>query len=133
MKIINPEKNIERVISLINNAKEKVVIVSPFNDLNGWDELKAAINRANTKLEVSYYVRKGEGRNGIDGIRATVYEVPLLHAKMFFSENEALISSGNLTNRPDINWFCELDTEEYKDIVGFFEQYIRSNAKQLKP
>lgn len=131
MKIINPRKNIDSVISLIKNAKKRVVIVSPFNDLLGWDELKAAINSANEHLEVSYYVREGEGRKGIDGINATVYEVPLLHAKMFFSEGEGIISSGNLTNHPDINWFCYLNDEEYKDIVGFFKTYIESGAKQL--
>lgn len=132
MKILNPEENIASIISLIENAKNKVVIVSPYNNLQGWDELKAAINKANERFGgVAYYVRAGEGRNGIDGIEAKVYEVPTLHAKMFFSEREAIISSGNLTNQPDLNWACKLNQEEYQDIVDFFERYINPIAKQL--
>ncbi|OFX55175.1 MAG: hypothetical protein A2066_10890 [Bacteroidetes bacterium GWB2_41_8] len=131
MKILKPEENISNVISLINNAKEFVVIVSPFNSLAGWDELINAINAASNRIKVSYYVRKDEGKNGIDEINLDVYEVPLLHAKMFFSETEALISSGNLTNRPDINWFCQLNEAEYNDITGFFERYIKPCATQF--
>lgn len=131
MKILKPEENISSVISLINNAKEFVVIVSPFNSLAGWDELINAINAASNRIKVSYYVRKDEGKNGIEEINVDVYEVPLLHAKMFFSETEALISSGNLTNRPDINWFCRLNEAEYDDINGFFENYIKPGASHL--
>jgi hypothetical protein len=131
MKILNPEENIASVISLINNAKEFVVIVSPFNDLAGWDDLINAINESKNRVKVSYYVRKDEGRTGIEEIKADIYEVPLLHAKMFFSESEAIISSGNLTNHPDINWFCRLNKAEYDDITDFFERYIKPGATQL--
>ena len=132
MKIIDRETGIESITSLIHNAKEFVVIVSPYNDLGGWDRLKDIINEAAKKLKVSYYVRKGEGINGIEGIEATIYEVPLLHAKMFFSEKEAIISSGNLTNRSDINLFCRLEGDEYKQITDFFKRYIKSGAKTFK-
>lgn len=131
MKILKPEENISSVISLINKAKEFVVIVSPFNSLAGWDELINAINEAGNRIRVSYYVRKDEGKNGIEEINVDVYEVPLLHAKMFFSESEALISSGNLTNRPDINWFCKLNEVEYDEITVFFDRHIKPSASQL--
>ena len=45
MIILNPLKNITSIISLIENAKEFVVIVSPYSDLTGWDKLKNAINQ----------------------------------------------------------------------------------------
>jgi len=44
---------------------------------------------------------------------------------MFFSENEAIISSFHLMNNQDINWACVLDyPEEYKEMVSFFETFI---------
>lgn len=133
MKILKTEENIASIVSLIKNAKEFVVIVSPFNQLAGWNELIAAINEAVEKnIEISYFVRKGEGLNGLEGISAKVFEVPLLHAKMFFSESEAIISSGNLTNRPDLNWTCLLNSQaEYDEIVGFFGRYIKPLAEEL--
>ena len=130
MKIFKTEENVATVVSLIKNAKEFVVIVSPFNQLKGWNELIQAINEAKANgIEVCYYVREGEGMNGLEDIQATVFEVPLLHAKMFFSEKEAVLSSGNLTNKPDFNWTCVLDKkEDYNEVVDFFGSYIKPLA-----
>jgi hypothetical protein len=131
MKIIQSENGIKSITELIRNAGDFVVIVSPYNDLTGWDDLRNAINEADTRIKVEYYVRRDEGRKGLSGINAKVYEVPMLHAKLFFSETEAIISSGNLTNRPDINLFCRLEGDEYRQIVDFFRHYVQSGAKLL--
>jgi methyl-accepting chemotaxis protein len=132
MKILNPTENIASITSLVANAKKFVIIVSPYNDLNGWDELKNAINKASKEIDVFYFVRQGEGRKGIEDLDVKVLEVPMLHAKMFFSESEAMISSGNLTNRPDINWVSRLSKDEYEDLFTFFNKYIKPEAKPLE-
>jgi sugar-specific transcriptional regulator TrmB len=134
MKIVTIEENMNSIISLIENAEKFLVIVSPFNDFAGWDNLRKAIDSASERgVPVNYYVREGEGFNGIEGLNVKLFEVSLLHAKMFFSEKEALISSGNLTSRPDINWVCKLDKqEEYNDLIKFFEQYIKQSAQPFK-
>jgi len=131
MTILKPSENIASIIALVENAKKSVVIVSPFNDLKGWDKLINAINKASREnIDVSYYVREGEGSKGIEALNVKIYEVPLLHAKMFFTEDKALISSGNLTNRPDLNWVYVLDNqEEYIELVNFFQLYIKPLAK----
>jgi len=133
MKILNPVENIASIVSLIENAKKFVVIVSPYNDLKGWDHLKKSINEASgKKIDVSYYVRSGEGSKGIEDLNVKIYEVINLHAKIFFNESEALISSGNLTNRPDINWVCKLNKpDEYNQFMSFFELYIKPLAKPI--
>jgi hypothetical protein len=84
-------------------------------------------------VEVRYYVREGEGYTGIEGLKVNLFEVPKLHAKMFYSEKEALVSSGNLSSRPDINWVCRLDTQkEVEELMVFFEQNIKSVARMFK-
>lgn len=133
MKIFQTEPDAAGVISLIDNAKEYVIIVSPFNDLNGWDKLKNVINQASKKISIEYYVRQGQGMKGMDGIDVNVFEVPGLHAKMFFSEKEGMISSGNLDIRPDINCTILLNKkEEYNSIVDFFERYIKPVAVRVR-
>jgi hypothetical protein len=131
MIILNPAENLTSIISLVESAKKFIVIVSPFNDLTGWDNLRNAINNAShQKISVSYYVREGEGTKGIEELDVEIFEVPLLHAKMFFTESRALISSGNLTSRPDINWIYELNNrQEYLEFKDFFEKYIKPLAK----
>ena len=126
MKIFQTEPDVTSAISIIERAREYVVIVSPFSDMTGWDRLKDTINKASEKIPVRYYVRKGQGTKGIGGINVDLFEVPMLHAKMIFSEHEGMISSGNLDIRPDINCTVLLNKkEEYDSIVDFYNQYIK--------
>ena len=126
MKILDPSKNITSIITLIENAEKFIVLVSPYTNLKGWDKLKTAINNASQRgIDVSYYVREGEGLEGTEGLNVKIIEVPMLHAKMFFSENKAIISSFHLMNNQDVNWAYELDyPTEYNQLIDFFEKYI---------
>lgn len=130
MRILDPENNIVSLVSLVKNAKKFVVIVSPYSYFEGWNDLVKAINEASERgVNVSYYVREKEGLEGTEALNVNLFEVPFLHAKMFFSESEAMISSFHLKNNEDINWACLVDTqEEYSDMVNFFEEYIKPKA-----
>lgn len=126
MKVLEPHESIPAITSLIKSASKFIRIVSPYSFLKGWDQLAKAINEASRNgIDVSYYVRKDVGLGGLEGIEATVFEVPDLHAKMFFSEKEAIISSFHLINNADINWACRLESpDEYNALAGFFEKFI---------
>lgn len=128
MKILEPSDNITRITEIIERADKFVVMVSPYSYLEGWDRLKKAINDSPSRgVEISYYVRQGEGLEGLEGLNIKIHEVPMLHAKMFFSEKEAIISSFHLMNNNDINWACVLDYPlEYNDLVDYFEKYIKA-------
>lgn len=130
MKVLEPEESIPAITLLVQNAAKFVRIVSPYSYLEGWEQLVHAINEAfRNGIDVSYFVREEVGLDGLEKIEAAVYEVPDLHAKMFFSEKEAIISSFHLMNNSDINWACRLEYPgEYNDLAGFFEKYIKPVA-----
>ena len=130
MKIFEPKENINGIISLVENAKEFVEFVSPYSYLEGWDKLKQAINRCSSRgVRFSYYVRQGEGDKGLEGLNAQIFEVPMLHAKMFFNENEGIISSFHLMNNRDINWAFKItDANEYKELINYFNRCIKPSA-----
>jgi phosphatidylserine/phosphatidylglycerophosphate/cardiolipin synthase-like enzyme len=128
MNFIDIKENLNTIISLVENAEKYLILISPFNDFNGWDKLKNAINKATARgVDIKYYVREGEGFNGMDGLNVNLWEVPGLHAKLYQSEKDAYISSGNLTNDTNINWYIKLNQQETKDIV---EEFYR---KQILP
>ncbi len=78
---------------------------------------------------MSYYVRQEVGLAGTEELNANIFEVPHLHAKMFFSETEAIIGSFHLRYNEDINWAYILDyPEEYDDMIRFFEKNIKPVA-----
>ncbi len=130
MKLVKPTDSIDSIISVIENAKEFVVLVSPYTDLNGWENLEDAINNAVKRgVEVSYYVREEEGVPGTEKLDAVIYEVPNLHSKMFYSENKAVIGSAHLKYNEDINWTYILDLEnEVAEMKNFFEKNIKPFA-----
>ncbi len=126
MKLVKPTESIDTIISVIENAKEFVVLVSPYTDLNGWENLKNAINNASAKgVEIRYYVREEEGVPGTEELDVTLFEVPNLHSKMFFSESSAVIGSAHLKYNEDINWTYILDKHEYDEMKSFFEKNIQ--------
>ena len=130
MKLVNPSESISTIISLIDSAKEFVILVSPYTDLNGWGNLKNAINNAVKRgIKVSYYVRIEEGIPGTEELDATIYEVPNLHSKMFYSESKAVIGSAHLKYNEDINWTYILDLpNEVYEMKNFFEKNIEPLA-----
>lgn len=134
MKILEPAENINRLVALIHDAEDFVVLVSPYTDMKGWEPLSDAINNAVMRgLEVSYYVRKEVGVPGTEGLKADIYEVPGLHAKMFFNEKEAMIASFHLRNNDDINWaYILTGPDEYDQMTGFFEKNIKPVAVAVK-
>ena len=134
MKIVKPSDSISTIVSVINGAKEFVILVSPYTDLNGWENLKDAINNAAKRgVEVSYYVRKEEGIPGTEDLDVSLYEVPNLHSKMFYSESEAVIGSAHLKYNEDINWTYVLDLpNEVAEMKNFFEKNIKPLAVAYK-
>ena len=130
MKIVNPSESISTIISVIDSAKEFVILVSPYTNLEGWEDLKDAINNASKRgVEVSYYVREEVGVPGTEELDGTIYEVPNLHSKMFYSESKAVIGSAHLKYNEDINWTYVLDLpKEYAEMQNFFEKNIKPSA-----
>ncbi len=134
MKLVKPSESINTIISVIEEAKEFVILVSPYTDLNGWENLKDAINSAAKRgIEVLYYVREEEGVPGTEELNVTLFEVPNLHSKMFFSESEAVIGSAHLKYNKDINWTYILNKQkEYDEMKDFFVENIKPLAVAYK-
>ena len=58
MKLISPFEVGGKIVTLINEAKEKIVIVSPYNDLTYWNNFRRALAKAlDRQVEVEYYHR----------------------------------------------------------------------------
>jgi len=134
MRLVESSKSIETIISVIKKSKDYVVLVSPYTNLKGWENLTKAINSATKRgVNVLYYVRKEEGVPGTEELNVTLFEVPNLHSKMFFSESAAVIGSAHLKYNEDINWTYILNEKsEYDDMKDFFEKNIKPFAVKYK-
>lgn len=105
--VVTDDAVAQTALALIKEAKEYVVLVSPYNAF--WTHLKNEITFAiERKVRVTAIYNpngysRGDGNEWLMGTGATVYRLPNLHAKLYLNESAALLSSMNLTERSSRN------------------------------
>lgn len=144
MKLIAPSVISGEIFKIIDEADEKLVLISPYIKITGWpkltNRLKAVVQRG---IDVKAYVRDGQKNlNSIDELQQlgiTPYLIPNLHAKFYFNEKDAVTTSMNLLKSSD-QYSLEIGhkaqaEKEYEDIVGYYNKYIapfESNQADFK-
>ena len=122
------------VLDLIREAKEQVVLVSPYNRF--WRHLKDAIHEAlqrDVRVTVVYRQEKDNDGNKILASwllekGGDVYEVEWLHAKIYLNESSLLVTSMNLLESSSKNsWevaYASM-TERARGTAGLCDQAHR--------
>lgn len=135
MKLIDPDHISAEILTVIRDAKEKLIIVSPYNVISKWykliNYLKAARDRP---TEIEFYVRAKEANNGVAAIKKLQIEpieIPNLHVKIYMNESVGIVTSFNLLLTSEINSLdiaYKTDTTiEYKELFAFYEKHIRTH------
>ncbi|QRK09516.1 phospholipase D family protein [Archangium violaceum] len=108
LTLLNTDETISRLVSLIKNARKQVLLVSPYVTLGKEDRIGQAIRAAlNNKVSVTLIFRLDDDLQSFArtyseylqeltarGLQIRV--LPKLHAKLYWSESEVIISSLNL-------------------------------------
>jgi hypothetical protein len=135
MKIINPTEISGKIMNLFDEANKFVVVISPYYKFSYWKKLNRILENARKRnVHFIFFVRAGEFEDILQ-IKNIGYEPHLiegLHAKIYFNERQAIISSMNLNqgsdnNSLDIGLQTETETE-YKDVISFYEKFIKSRT-----
>lgn len=131
MKFINPSEISAKILTLIADSKEKLIIISPFVKISKWikmeNQLKAALSRG---VDMEIYVREGNRESYVclDELDFKYHGVRGLHAKLYLNESYAIITSLNLLLSSEMR-ALELghitETEkEYEDLLMFYKSHI---------
>lgn len=130
---------------IINNAKEKLYLISPYLQINS--QLKLLLDdttRRYIKTCIVYGKEKDlnySDKDWIDSIpRIRLYFYNSLHAKCYINEKEAIVTSMNLYTYSQQN-NCEMgiyitlkdDPELYNDVLTEAERIIRQSEEIQKP
>jgi phosphatidylserine/phosphatidylglycerophosphate/cardiolipin synthase-like enzyme len=133
MQLIKPSQISGEIMTLIEEADKKIVLISPYFRVSKWYKLLnrlEAIKQRN--LEIEIYIRQGEFESIEEVLEAGFQpiEIPNLHTKLYLSEKSAIVSSMNLLLSSDTNSLdIALKTEnqkEYDDLHGYYARYIRN-------
>lgn len=132
MKLIKPSQISGEIMTLIEEADKKLIIVSPYCKFSDWKKFLNTISfLKRKKTTVEFYVRKGESKTSdeVEKIGFNPISVPNLHTKLYINENYAIVSSMNLLTYSDMNSLdigYRTETEnEYNELIEYYERYLR--------
>ena len=126
-------------MTLIEEADEKLIIVSPYCKFSDWKKFLNTISfLKRKKTTVEFYVRQGESKtyNEVERIGFNPISIPNLHTKLYINEKYAIVSSMNLLTYSDMNSLdiaYQTETEkEYNELIEYYERYLKI-FKQSQP
>lgn len=133
MELIHPAEISGKIMTLIDQAKEEIIIVSPYNKITYWKKLTQRIEKAKQRgVKIRWYIRKNVDNNvvSIRQIGIEPIEIENLHCKMYLNEQHAVVTSMNLheysdTSSIDIGYLIT-EEDKYKELTDFIDVYIDS-------
>lgn len=137
MQLIKPSQISGEIMTLIEEADEKIIIVSPYIKISKWHKLLQRLETIKKRnIEVEIFVREGE-KESIAEVVQIGFEpilIPNLHSKLYLNEKQGIVSSMNLhyssdTKSLDIAYKTE-STNEYVDLKAYYTRYIETWVHQ---
>lgn len=137
MELIMPAEISGKIMTIIDSAKEKIIIISPYVKMVNWPKLTSRIIRAKENgVKIDWYIRKNESASFQEvsrlGIRPN--EIENLHCKLYMNEKSAVVTSMNLyeysdSNSLDIGYFTN-NEKNITELMGFVSTYIQTIQNQ---
>ncbi|MCW3806075.1 hypothetical protein [Plebeiibacterium marinum] len=133
MELIQPAEISGKIMTLFDQAKEEIIIVSPYNKFTYWKKLTQRIEKAKQRgVKIKWYIRKNVDNNveQIRQIGIEPIEIDNLHCKLYLNEQHAVVTSMNLheysdTSSIDIGYYIT-EEDKYKELTDFIDVYIDS-------
>jgi hypothetical protein len=138
MQLIKPKSISGEIMVLIEEADQKLILVSPYCDFNKWTKIQHCFDCALRKnIDIEFYVRD-DSTKAIEQIRQLGIEPKLiqnLHTKLYMNEKYAIVASMNLlyssdTNSLDIAYKTRTE-EEYDELIDYYERYLKNSTRRV--
>ncbi|MBX9886541.1 MAG: hypothetical protein K2Y30_01240 [Flavobacteriaceae bacterium] len=142
MRIIAPYQITSEILTLIHEAKEYLILVSPYVNFNNWESIKVAIqNAANRNVKIKFYCRFEDNNfKSWEQIEAVGIEPKLvknLHSKLYFNERTGIVTSMNLLTSSNLNAMefgaIYNTTVELEELKSYVKKYLEPNVEKEKP
>lgn len=133
MKFIKPSEISSKIMTLIEESDQFVIIVSPYVKISKWFKLLKKIDHLKTrKIPINFIIRDDKtNQNSFDELddNDLPYKaIPDLHCKLYLNEKYAIVSSMNLLLSSEINSLeiaYQTETEtEYNELKEFCKRYL---------
>ena len=142
MKLIKPSEISSKIMSLIEESDEFVLLVSPYVKISKWYKLlKKLDNLKARKVPFSFVIRDENSNSNsayeLDTLSYSYSAIPDLHAKLYLNEKYAIVTSLNLLLSSEINTIeigYQTETpEEYDELIDFCKRHLSVNFESFIP
>lgn len=133
MKFIKPSEISSKVMTLIEESDEFVVLVSPYVKISKWYKLVKKLETLKSRqIPLQFIIRDDRGNansfSELKDLGINYKAIPDLHAKLYINEKYAIVSSMNLLLSYEINSLelaYKTETkEEYDELKEFCERHL---------
>ena len=135
MKLIKPSEISGRILSLLDESDEWVIIVSPYVKITNWYKLINKLDALKSrKIPMKIYVRDDpENEITYRELKRQNLEyrkLPNLHSKFYMNEKQGISTSMNLLLTSEINslemGYITETREDYSDMFDYYQRFIRA-------
>jgi hypothetical protein len=142
MQVLQPKDISDSIMTIIDNAKEFVVMVSPQYNFYKWDTLLKRIEHAKKRsIKMSFWTKESIKNDNIKSLQEVervgyhAKQIKHLNANIYFNEHQAIISSKSLLYNAEntvLDIALQTETEEeYDTIMSFYKKHIKIEGENL--
>ena len=133
VKLINPSAISARILTLLDESDERVIIVSPYMKISKWYKFVNKVNELRTRrILTEIYIRDDPDNTAtyhdLDQLALPYKKIPHLHCKLYLNERYGIVTSMNLLLSSEINsleiGYATETWTEYNDLLRFYHRYI---------
>ncbi len=137
MKLIRPSEISAKILTLLEESDERVILVSPYTKISKWYRFIHKLNDLKTRrILVEIYVRDDPDNQAtyrdLDQLALQYIKIPHLHSKLYMNEKNGIVTSMNLLLSSEINsleiGYSTETLKEYKELLHYYQRYIRDSA-----
>ena len=135
MKLIKPSEISARILTLLDESDERVIIVSPYMKISKWHKFVNKVNKLKTRrIPTEIYIRDDPENaatyRDLDQLALKYKKIPHLHCKLYMNESYGIVTSMNLLLSSEINsleiGYVTENRTEYDDLLRFYNRYIHT-------
>jgi hypothetical protein len=133
VKLINPSEISARILTMLDESDQWVILVSPYMKISKWYKFLNKVKELRARnILPEIYVRNDPDNKAtyrdLDQLALQYKKIPHLHSKLYLNERYGIVTSMNLLlsseiNSLEIGYVTETRTE-YNELLRYFHRYI---------